>query len=162
MKHQLFVRENAGEYRQASKAEILKGAQDVARLQHLKPSIQTASAFIDYLRLNMMLLPTEQLRVFYLNNENRIMQEEILSEGIEDQTAVYPKNIIRKALLGYATGVLVVHNHPAGQLRPSNADIVITKAIARAADIMDIRFIDHVIIAGGEVGYFSFRENGLL
>lgn len=158
----LFVQEESGTYRQADKAEVLKGAQEIARLQHLKPTIAAASAFIEYLQLNMMLLPDEQLRVFFLNNSNRILSEEVLTKGIEDQTAVYPKMIIREALLRYATGIIVTHNHPTGQLRPSNADIQITRGIAAAAEALDIRFLDHIIVGSEEKGYFSFRENGLL
>lgn len=62
----------------------------------------------------------------------------------------------------HATGIIVVHNHPTGNLRPSNADINITRQLVAAAATLDLRFLDHVIVGREEKGYFSFRENGLL
>lgn len=160
-----YVNEATGTYEPAGKKEILAGAQYAARLQHLKPTICNSSALIQYLQLQMMLLATEQLRVIYVNNENRILCDEVLSEGTEDQTAVYPRKIMQSCLLKNATGIIVTHNHPTGQLRPSNADISITRQIDGACSTLDIRFLDHVIVGVGEdldKGYFSFRENGLL
>lgn len=157
-----YLNEETGEYCKAGKKEILAAGQEIARLQHLKPVISSASAFIDYLKLQMQLLPTEQFRVVYLNNQNRIIGDDVLSEGVEDQTSVYPKKIVRECLMRYATGVIVTHNHPTGQLTPSSADRGITKAIAAACDTLEIRFLDHIIIGTEGNGYFSFRENGLL
>jgi DNA repair protein RadC len=110
----------------------------------------------------MALAPEEQFRVIYVDNANRIIKDEVLSEGIEDQTAVYPRKIVRHAILNYATGVLVCHNHPTGQLRPSNADIAMTRLIHAACEALDVRFLDHLIIGTEDKGYFSFRENGML
>jgi DNA repair protein RadC len=110
--------EGAVEYVPAGKKEIHAAGLAAARLQHLKATIGSASALIQYLGMTMRLLTEEQLRVIYVDNLNKIIKDEILSEGIEDQTAVYPKKIVRNALLSYATGIIVVHNHPTGQLRP--------------------------------------------
>lgn len=124
--------------------------------------ISAASSLIAYLGTSMENLPEEQLRVLFVNNSNKIIKDEILSEGIEDQTAVYPRKIMKRAMALNATGIIVVHNHPTGQLRPSNADLVITRAIATAADALDLRFLDHIIVGKEDKGYFSFRENGLI
>lgn len=124
--------------------------------------ISSGSELINYLGNAMENLPEEQLRVIFLNNANRIIKDEVLSDGVEDQTAVYPRKIMKRAMALHATGVIVVHNHPTGQLRPSNADLVITRSLVAAADALAIRMLDHVIVGREEKGYFSFRENGLL
>ncbi len=124
--------------------------------------ISSASSLISYLGTTMQNLPEEQLRVLFVNNANKIIKDEILSEGIEDQTAVYPRKIMKRAMALNATGIIVVHNHPTGQLRPSNADLNITRAILAAAETLDLRLLDHLIVGSEDKGYFSFRENGLL
>lgn len=125
-------------------------------------AISNGSDLIRYLGAAMEHLPEEQLRVIFLNNSNRIIKDEVLSRGVEDQTAVFPRQIMKRAMAVHATGFIVVHNHPTGQLRPSNADLVITRSLAAAADALAIRMLDHVIVGREDKGYFSFRENGLL
>lgn len=126
------------------------------------PVISSASALMEYLGATMANLPEEQLRVIFLDNSNRILKDEVLSEGIEDQTAVYPRKVVKRALMLNSTGIIVVHNHPTGQLNPSNADRNITRALQSAAESLDLRLLDHVIVGREGKGYFSFRENGLL
>ncbi len=125
-------------------------------------AVSNGSDLIRYLGMAMENLPEEQLRVIFVNNANRIIKDEVLSRGVEDQTAVFPRQIMKRAMSLHATGIIVVHNHPTGQLRPSNADIQITRALVAAADALAIRMLDHVIVGNEEKGYFSFRENGLL
>ena len=158
----LYVKEETGEYRPATRKDIAAEAQRIAKIQNLKPIISSNSALVEYLKLVMMTRETEQMRVIYMDNANRVIGEEVVSEGVEDQTAVYPRMICRKALERYATGIIVVHNHPTGQLRPSNADIIITRSLAAATETLSIRMLDHVIIGMDQPGYFSFRENGMI
>lgn len=132
------------------------------RLLDSSLAIASGSALISYLGSSMETLPEEQLRVIFVNNLNRIIKDEVLSSGTEDQTAVYPRKIMKRAMALHATGIIVVHNHPTGQLRPSNADINITRALVAAAEALDLRMLDHVIVGREEKGYFSFRENGLI
>ncbi|KAF1080106.1 MAG: UPF0758 family protein [Candidatus Rifleibacterium amylolyticum] len=132
------------------------------RLLDTAPAIASGSVLIDYLGTSMESLPEEQLRVIFVNNLNRVIKDEVLSSGTEDQTAVYPRKIMKRAMALHATGIIVVHNHPTGNLRPSNADINITRQLVAAAATLDLRFLDHVIVGREEKGYFSFRENGLL
>ncbi|PKL42906.1 MAG: hypothetical protein CVV41_12850 [Candidatus Riflebacteria bacterium HGW-Riflebacteria-1] len=126
------------------------------------PAIASGSALITYLGASMEALPEEQLRVIFVNNMNRVIKDEVISTGTEDQTAVYPRKIMKRAMALHATGIIVVHNHPTGQLRPSNADINITRALLAAAEALDLRMLDHVIVGREDKGYFSFRENGLI
>jgi len=132
------------------------------RLRETAPTIASGSVLIDYLGASMESLPEEQLRVIFVNNLNRVIKDEVLSTGTEDQTAVYPRKIMKRAMALHATGIIVVHNHPTGQLRPSNADLKITRSLVAAAETLELRFLDHVIVGREEKGYFSFRENGLL
>jgi len=126
------------------------------------PAIASGSALMTYLGSSMEALPEEQLRVIFVNNMNRVIKDEVISTGTEDQTAVYPRKVMKRAMALHATGIIVVHNHPTGQLRPSNADINITRSLVAAAEALDLRMLDHVIVGRDDKGYFSFRENGLL
>jgi DNA repair protein RadC len=126
------------------------------------PVISSASVLLEYLGATMANLPEEQLRVIFLDNSNRILKDEVLAEGIENQAPVYPRKIVKRALLLHATGIIVVHNHPTGQLMPSGADRKITRAIQVAAESLDLRLLDHIIVGREGKGYYSFRENGLL
>ncbi len=151
-----------------SSARLIRFFRDVSqRISKRKafadqPVISSASSLTDYLGAAMANLPEEQFRVVFLDNSNRILKDEVLSEGVEDQTAVYPRKVVKRALMLNATGIIVVHNHPTGQLTPSNADRNITKALANAAESLDLRFLDHIIVGREGKGYFSFRENGLI
>jgi len=159
----LYVKEESGEYRPAGKKEVHDEAVRIAKLQHLQPTISDGSALMQYLALKAVLSPIEEFRVIYVNNRNKIIKDEVLSSGIEDQTAVFPKQIVRECLMNYATGVIITHNHPTGHNRPSNADLVITRQLAAACDALSVRLLDHVIVAADDSKtYFSFRENGLL
>ncbi|NLM16165.1 MAG: DNA repair protein RadC [Candidatus Riflebacteria bacterium] len=124
--------------------------------------ITGSSALIQYLRTKMTRLIHEEFRILYLNIKNIIIKDEVLSEGTESQTAVYPKKIVKRALELGASGIIVAHNHPAGSLKPSRADILVTRKIKEAAEPLDILLLDHVIIGGSGEGFFSFRQNGLI
>ena len=158
----LYVKEETGEYRPATRKDVAAEAARLAKIQNLKPIVSNGSALIEYLKLVMMTRETEQLRVIFVDNANRIIKDEVINEGVEDQTAVFPRQIMRRTLELFATGIIVVHNHPTGQLRPSNADIAITRSLVAAADTLSVRMLDHVIIGMDDPGYFSFRENGLI
>jgi len=120
---------------------------------------KTAATYLGGIMAN---LPVEQFRVVFLDNANTVLAEEMLSSGVEDQTAVYPRQVMKRALSHNATGILVAHNHPTGHLTPSSADHEITRALAAAARTLDIRFLDHLILGRENEGYYSFREHGFL
>lgn len=137
--------------------------------QKIKNVVEDGEALICYLESTMKDLNEEVFRIVFINNANRIIKDEILSAGTEDQTAVYPKKILRRALEVNATGIILVHNHPAGRLQASNADINITTSISKACELFGIRLLDHLIIGDplqpknlDAKRYYSFRENGLI
>ena len=114
----------------------------------------------DYLRGHMEDLNNEVFWVVYLNQSNRIVGSEKLSEGGISSTIIDVRILLRKALERHACGLLIAHNHPSGQLNPSEADAKITKQIHHAAKLLDIALIDHLII--GASGYYSFKDEGTI
>lgn len=154
------LNEQTGEYTPATRKQLHAACMAAARLRAVLPIITSPSSFVQHLQLIMASNPIESFYVYFLDNSNKIIGEKKMSEGQEDQTSVYPRRILQETLERNATGILVAHNHPSGTSSPSNADIRITKAITDACEALDIRFLDHIIIAG--TGYTSFREQGMI
>lgn len=103
---------------------------------------------------------TEAFCVLYLNQANKLLRSEIISEGGITGTVADVRIILKNALLYNANQLIVAHNHPSGNLNPSNADRVLTTKLKDSAALMDIRLLDHLIIAGGR--YLSLQEEGLM
>lgn len=104
--------------------------------------------------------PVEEFWLLLLNQAAKVIDRVRISRGGIDQTAVDVRLILREALLHNATQIAVVHNHPSGNVRPSNNDKQLTQDIRKAAETMHIHLIDHVIVTDG--AYFSFNDEGLL
>lgn len=124
------------------------------------PTLSDSSALLDYLSLDMAHLLTERLRVLFLNSGNRLLCDEIVADGSVNEAPVYPREIMRRALEVGATALIIVHNHPSGDPRPSRGDIEGTRRIADAARALGICLHDHLIIARS--GWASLRALGLL
>jgi DNA repair protein RadC len=122
--------------------------------------ISSTKALLDYCMASMGGLKDERFNVIYLNAQNRIIKTEVIQEGIVNQAVVYPRKILEIALKHKASAIILVHNHPSGNLKPSEADIRLTKALQDTARVLDILIHDHIIV--GENRYFSFREEGLM
>jgi DNA repair protein RadC len=93
-----------------------------------------------------------------LNNANKIIQHEIISEGGMTGTVADPRIIIKKALTYNAVSIILCHNHPSGSLVPSKADESLTKKIQEAAMLFEIKVLDHIIVSNE--GYYSFADEG--
>jgi DNA repair protein RadC len=133
----------------------------VLREEALKaPILDTSDALIDYLFADMAHLPAERLRVLFLNSKNRLLRDEMMSEGSVNEAPIYPREIMRRALEVGATALILAHNHPSGDSQPSEGDIRATQRVADAAQALDIRIHDHVIVARS--GWSSFRTLGLI
>lgn len=120
--------------------------------------IASPQKLISYLRSSMSSLRDEQFRAVYLNAKNELLHDEILHEGTVDQTAVYPRKIVERALAAGAVSIILVHNHPSGDPCPSRHDMRLTETLVQATKLLSIRVHDHIII--GRNGYYSFAENG--
>ena len=98
--------------------------------------------------------------MLYLNRANRVIKKKKISEGGVSGTVADPKIIYKSALENLASGIIVVHNHPSGNLTASQQDIALTKKLKEGAKALEIQLLDHLIIAGNT--YFSFADEGML
>lgn len=105
-------------------------------------------------------LAHEEFWILYLNRSNKVISRMKLSQGGISGTVIDVRLILKKAVECLASGIILCHNHPSGNLNPSEADTKITKKIREAGNYMDIQLLDHLIIS--EKDYYSFADNGLL
>lgn len=122
--------------------------------------ITSPGDLVTYCQSKMGWLKDEQFRLIYLNTRNQVIEEEVLQEGTVDQTVVYPRKVMERALRLKATALILVHNHPGGSPYPSPEDRELTRTLTQAARNLQIKVHDHLII--GREGHFSFLENNML
>jgi len=125
-----------------------------------KTVLNNWQAVLDYSYASLKNLNYEVFRVLFLDKKHQLIEDELLGIGENDYVAVSSKAIAKKALLLNASSIILMHNHPTGDLRPSNADIKTTNEIILALKNLEIKILDHLIIGGS--GYFSFKESGLI
>ncbi len=114
----------------------------------------------DYLRLSVGRLPHEVFVALYLDAQNRLVKSDELFRGTLTQTSVYPREIVKQALRHNAAAVIFAHNHPSGVAEPSRADELLTASLKQALALVDVRVLDHLVVAGNSV--VSFAERGLI
>ena len=122
--------------------------------------INTSRVAYEYIKPILSDLPYECFYLILLNASNRLIKAVCASEGGVSGTLVDPKKVFKIALDNHTTGMLLAHNHPSGNLRPSSGDERLTKRIIDAGRLLDINIIDHIIIGVG--GYFSFADEGMM
>lgn len=125
-----------------------------------KPKIKGSKDSFQLVRSHLEDLPTEEFWVLYLNQGNYVVFKEQISKGGITATTVDIRLIIKTALEEMASGIILAHNHPSGNLRPSTSDKSITNKIQNAAETFDIVVVDHLIVV--QNAYFSFADEGLL
>lgn len=136
-------------FERASKAEFTQ-----------RTVISSWSQLVNYCRLAMANEPREQFRVLFLDVKNQLIADEVMNHGTVDHAPVYPREIARRALELSAAAVILVHNHPSGDPKPSAADIAITREIVDAAEAISVKVHDHLVVGRKRVE--SFRSLGLL
>lgn len=114
----------------------------------------------DYLRLQLGNLPHEVFVVLFLDAQNRLIGTEQLFSGTLTQTSVYPREVVKRALHHNAAAVIFAHNHPSGIAEPSRADEMLTRALKEALALVDVKVLDHFVVAGNTA--LSFAERGLI
>ena len=126
-----------------------------------RPSIKSSKDAFDHLRPNLLYLNHEEFWILILNRANEVLQKENISVGGVSGTLVDVKKIFQ-IVLSYkrASAVILAHNHPSGNLMPSQADKSITKKITAAAQLLDVNVLDHIIFTDN--GYLSFADEGYL
>ncbi|ANI90533.1 hypothetical protein A9P82_00530 [Arachidicoccus ginsenosidimutans] len=125
----------------------------------LKTSITQSNEIAAFLKAKLQYLQKEVFAVVFLNNSNKIVQFEIISEGGITGTLIDVRIILKKALQHNATNIIICHNHPSGNLKPSRADVDITQKIKSASETLDIKLLDHIIVS--DTGFLSFKDEGL-
>ena len=125
-----------------------------------KPKISSSKDAFDLLKSELMDLPREEFWVLLLNRAHRVIKKKKVSEGGVSGTVADPKIIYKMALEELASGIIVAHNHPSGNLTASQSDIDLTKKLKEAGRFLEVQLLDHLIIAGQK--YFSFADEGLL
>jgi DNA repair protein RadC len=125
-----------------------------------RPVMGSWDKVIDYCRASMAHDGIEQFRLLFLDRRNALIADEVQQRGTIDHTPVYPREVVKRALELGATAIIMVHNHPSGDPKPSRADIEMTKAIAAAGDKLGIVVHDHIIVA--RAGHASLRGMGLI
>ncbi len=125
-----------------------------------KPQISCTGELLDFCKTALGGLKDENFCVLYLDTQNRIIAFETIQKGIVNQAVVYPRQVIERALSHKSSALILVHNHPSGFVKPSDADIRLTRTITDTAKLLDIMVHDHLII--GENRFFSFREEGIM
>lgn len=114
----------------------------------------------DYLQLHLASRPYEVFAVMFLDAQHRLIAMEEMFRGTLSQTSVYPREVVVRALHHHAQAVVLSHNHPSGQVSPSRADEALTRTLKAALALVDVRVLDHVIVAPGKS--LSMAEEGLV
>ena len=148
-----------------AKAITIAAAMELGRRRHAalpleKKLVSSSTDIAAFLQVKLRDYRHEVFAVIYLNRANKIKHFEIVSEGGITGTVADPRIILRKALEEDAVSIILCHNHPSGNLKPSRADEQLTTKIKEASRFLDITVLDHIIVS--ESGYFSFADEGLL
>lgn len=149
-----------------AKAVTIKAALELGirkeadRLAFRKTIFRNSQSIADFLQPLLQDLPTEMFMAVFVNKGNRVIDSAIFSHGGITGTVVDVRTIARRALELGATGVIVSHNHPSGNLRPSNEDKHLTQKLKQGLKVLDIALIDHIIVS--DEGYYSLSDTGEL
>jgi len=155
----LFSKGSNGRYQQLDRREICEIAAtyaDPIAGQTIKSPADTEA----YLTAHLAHLDHEVFSVIYLDNRHRVIEYREEFRGTIDGTSVYPREIVKQAIMSGAAAVILAHNHPSGIAEPSTADERITKRLQSALELVDVRVLDHLIIGGSNVT--SLASRGIL
>jgi len=157
----LLFRDVAGAYRPAQADEVLQAAQKLL-WQRLRGSqvLSSPQAVGDFLRVRLGGLEHEVFAVLMLDAQHALIEYVELFRGTVSETSVYPREVVKESLARNAAALILVHNHPSGVAEPSRADEFLTQTLKSAPNLVDVRVLDHLIVAGTNVR--SFAELGLI
>jgi DNA repair protein RadC len=139
---------------------VLELARRAGAEQLARESLCSPDAVKTYLRGKFGCQPHESFMVLFLDVKNRLIDSQEMFTGTLTHTSVYPREVVKAALRRNAAGVMLAHNHPSGVCEPSDADLRLTSALVQALALIDVRVLDHFVVAGTHV--HSFAENGQL
>jgi len=151
-----------GNAKYAQLQAVLEMSRRALREDMISRDLLSAPAAVrDWLRLHLAHLPHEAFVALWLDAQNRLIAHDELFRGTLTQTSVYPREVVKHALRHNAAAVILAHNHPSGLAEPSRADEALTSALKQALALIDIKVLDHFIVAGNGQP-LSFAERGLL
>lgn len=146
---------------QAKAATVLAALEIGRRIASAKPiekiHLSCPQDVADFLMPRLRYAAKEQFVVILLNNKNKVVGTEVVSEGSLSSSIVHPREVFAPAILHHAAAIMVAHNHPSGDPKPSIEDEEVTRLLLRSGKVLGIPMIDHVIIGDGN--YYSFLEN---
>lgn len=157
----LMVCDASGVYRPASGDEVLRQARVVLSRRVRRGVVFSSPSLVkEFLTVQLGPLDHEVFCVAFLDAQHRLLAFREMFRGTLSQTSVYPREVVKEALLLNAGAVVLAHNHPSGSVEPSRADEHLTQSLRSALSLVDVRVLDHIIV-GGDVT-FGFAERGLL
>ena len=157
----LLVRDGAGDYRPAEADEVLRAAQRLLSEQLRGREVLSSPQVVrDFLQVKLGALQHEVFAVLMLDAQHRVIEYVELFRGSVSQTSVYPREVVKESLARNAAALILVHNHPSGVAEPSQADEFLTQTLKTALSLVDVRVLDHMVVAGTDL--VSFAERGLL
>jgi DNA repair protein RadC len=157
----LYVRDQFDALRPATATEIITAARRaMTRRVRRGTALDSPSAVREFLAIKLGALEHELFAVLLLDNRHRLIDYVELFRGTIDGASVHPREVVKLALARNAAALVLAHPHPSGAAEPSQADELVTRRLRDALALVDIRVLDHIIVAGGEA--MSFAERGLL
>jgi DNA repair protein RadC len=159
--HSLCVRDQDGGLRPATGEEIICAANAaLARRVKRGVSIDSPRAVREFLKMKLSALDHEVFAAIFLDTRHRMIEYRELFRGTIDGATVYPREVVREALTRNAAALIIAHNHPSGIAEPSEADRSITLKLGKALALVEVRLLDHLVVAGDS--FVSLAERGLL
>ena len=148
-----------------SKACALLSSFEISRRKGLeigvnKTKLSSSQDVYNYIKPSFCDLLHEEFRILLLNRNNTVVKNILVSKGGVSGTVVDPRIVFKYAIEELASGVILSHNHPSGNIQPSKPDIDITKKLVKAGDYFDIKVLDHLIVC--DSGYYSFADEGII
>ena len=157
----LMIKEQKGRYRPAKDGEVMQAAQGLlaGRLNGCE-ALTSPELVRDFLKLKLGALEHEIFALIHLNAKNCVLDYQELFRGTVTQCTVHAREIVKESLARNSAALILVHNHPSGSTQPSSSDIALTRNLKTALALVDVRVLDHLIVAGDEIA--SFAELGML
>jgi DNA repair protein RadC len=160
--HERLLRvKGLGDAKTAQLAAVLEMSRRcLGERMRIQSALTSPAAVRDYLRLTLANLEHEAFFALFLDSQHRVIEARELFRGSLAQTSVYPREVVKAALRANAGAVIFAHNHPSGVAQPSQSDELLTRSLRDALSLVDVRVLDHFIVAGTQL--LSFAERGLL
>lgn len=144
------------------KIDIVRVKLDTEKSIYSDENIDSPEKMVSVVGSEIKELANECVFLANLNTKNQIINMSVISQGLINQSLLHPREIFNKAILSNASGVMLFHNHPSGDITPSKQDKEITEKIAFSGELLGIKLLDHIIVGAGNFAYFSFAKENLI